>query len=242
MDCRPDAPALRLGSRLSPHSDALPIGRVEQGRRGTAVTEDAGGAAWPLRQAGAASVLYQGYVEGVDLLRLQECLEQLVGLLGAGLGRHQAEASGHAVDVGIDGQGGPAQGEEEHAGRGLGSDAGQAAQPGAGLLQGQVPQEGEVEGAPDPDDVGSCRPSSAAMLSAASGSLSRAAPTSGRTANQTTPATAMTRRGGQPAVASVGLTGEKAQPAADGGRGSQVEGAGGRRRSCAEETRRGEAR
>ena len=77
-------------------------------------------------------------------------LQQLVRLLGARLRRHQAQTSGHAVDVGVHRQRRHPQREHQHAGGRLGPHAGQRAQPGLGLRQRHLLQERQVERAQAP--------------------------------------------------------------------------------------------
>src|SRR3712207_9470728 len=55
--------------------------------------------------------------------------ERRVRASGRDVRADQAEAAGDAVDVRVDGEGGAAEGKEEHAGGGLRPDAGEGAEP-----------------------------------------------------------------------------------------------------------------
>ncbi len=77
-----------------------------------------------------------------------------MGGLGGDARADQAEAARDAVDVGVDRQGRAVEVEHQDAGGRLGADAGEGAQPGAGLVERQVGQEAEVEAAALLDDPG----------------------------------------------------------------------------------------
>jgi len=85
--------------------------------------EDAGGAARLLRFADLSPVSDEVEVKGVVDCRGEQCFQDPVGLLAGGLGRDKAQAAAHPVDVGVHREGGLAQGEKEHDGGGLGTDA-----------------------------------------------------------------------------------------------------------------------
>ena len=92
---------------------------------GAAVAQDAELAAGPAGVADAAAVADQRDVEVVVAVGGQLRFERIVGLDGVDLRADQAEPLRDAVDVGVDGQGGSPEREEQHAGGGLGSHAGQ---------------------------------------------------------------------------------------------------------------------
>src|SRR5581483_1682498 len=111
--------------------------RHERLAGGTAIEEGAALASRVAGAAGVTAVADEHYVKEVLVFRRHLRLQAFLRFLRRELGVDQAEAGGDAVDVGIDGEGGLAQGKEEDAGRRFRADGGQAAQPVAGLVVGQ---------------------------------------------------------------------------------------------------------
>lgn len=83
-------------------------------------------------------------MEGVVVGGVDEGFEEGVGLVGGGFFGDEAEALGDAFDVGVDREGGAAEGEEEYAGDRLGADARECAEPCAGFFERHGFEEGEV--------------------------------------------------------------------------------------------------
>ena len=83
-------------------------------------------------------------VEGVDLVRLELRLQLVVHLHDRHPRRREAEALRHALDVRIDGQRGPSEGEQQHDRRRLRPHARQRAQPRLRLIHRQRLEEAEL--------------------------------------------------------------------------------------------------
>ncbi len=82
-------------------------------------------------------------VEGVDLVRLEPRLQLIVHPRRGHLLRNKAQSLGNALDVRIDREGRPGEGEEQHTGRGLGTDTGERGEPTLCLLKWEVGEEAE---------------------------------------------------------------------------------------------------
>lgn len=83
----------------------------------------------------------------VAVFRGDQGLEKAVGGLGVEAGGDPPEPAGDAVDVGVDGEKGHAEGKEEDAADGLGADAVKAAEAGLGGGRGHAPEELERDAA-----------------------------------------------------------------------------------------------
>jgi hypothetical protein len=90
-------------------------------------------ASWPGGFAGFSAVFDEQHVEGIALVGFDCVGEQIVRLFECRLGADEAHARGDAVDVGVDGEEGHAEGEEEGAVGGLGAYAGEVAEVGEGV-------------------------------------------------------------------------------------------------------------